>query len=133
MVHPQQQATMGQHHREVLAGAAGRVQHPTGRWEPGQEPLHEDLVSGLDLAPLGVVVVGQGVLLSLVDPPAVPEPGPSVSGRRGAGRSVAHVLVHLLRWRLLFLSVLHLRANRLQRGGTWEGGQLPTLPSFVLR
>jgi hypothetical protein len=40
-------------------------------------------VGGLDLAIEGVEVVGQGVLLPLVDPAEVPEPSLSVRGAHG--------------------------------------------------
>ena len=90
VVDPEQPAAAGQHHREVLARATGRIQHPTRRREPGQEPFHERLVGGLDLAPVGVEVAGQGVLLLLVDPAEVPEPCPSISRRDSVRRSVTH-------------------------------------------
>jgi hypothetical protein len=111
VVHPEQGATTGQHHLEVLAGATRRVQHPAARREPRQESLHEPLVGGLDLAPLGVVVAGQGVLLSLVDPPAVPQPSPSVSRRGGARLSVAHAMTNSSLDGGSSSDVVHLRAN----------------------
>jgi hypothetical protein len=116
VIDPEQSPTAGQHDREVLAGATGGVQHPAVGRQPGEEPLYEAVVHRFDLAPLGVEVAGQVVLLSLVDPPEVPKPNLSLSRGRGADIIAAHVMVNLLRWRLLFLSVLHLRANRLQCG-----------------
>src|SRR4029450_5586187 len=76
------------------AGVVHPEQRATGGREAGQDSLHDPLVGGLDLAPLGVVVAGQGVLLLLVDPAAVPEPRPSVSRRRGARLSVAHAMTN---------------------------------------
>src|SRR4029450_11722370 len=76
------------------AGVVHPEQRATGGREAGQDSLHDPLVGVLDLAPLGVVVAGQGVLLLLVDPAAVPEPSPSVSRRRGTRLKVAHAMTN---------------------------------------
>jgi hypothetical protein len=126
--------TIGRSSREVRAGATGRVQHPAVGRQPGQEPLHEAVVHRLDLAPVGVEVTGQGVLLSLVDPgggPGATPFAPPAGRRRCQSRSCAGQPPPMAR--LLFLSVLDLGANRLPAWGTWEGGQLLTLPPFVRR
>src|SRR4029450_1372459 len=99
---------MGQHHREVLAGATGRVQHPAVAREPGQEPLDECLVGGVDLAPLGVEVAGQGVLLSLVAPAEVPKPRSSIGRRGGVRLTMTHSRTNSF-WRCPLLHVLHVR------------------------
>src|SRR5918996_4906258 len=82
VVHADQRAPRVDNHPEVLAGAAGRVEHPATDRQRCQETLHEGAVGVFDVPPPVVVHLREGILS-----PAGRSPGECVGASPPGPRS----------------------------------------------